>query len=650
MKIQLRIVEWESKGLRCPDHHLKFYDDASPYNVSLIQMPNGTGKTTTLQLLRAALSGEANNWDSKTIESFKKRDKAVSCGNFRVGLNYNGKKITINMEFNFENNTVLYTTTTLTGIKKGFKPPSEISRFLTHDFVNFFVFDGELAERLLSTAYTNAQNAIEVLFQLKIFRDMKQRLEEYWHEIAKGPTEQTGLSRRRNRVGELTKRLKQLENERDNKKCQLEDAKRELEMLKGKFYKELEKEKKQAKEIAEVENELNDSENKIKEYARKLLVEMRNPQSLSSKWASDLIDFKLSLDRLKLPQSAAKEFFEELAGSEECVCGRHIDEKSRQMIRERASNYFGAEDVAFLNSLKSDISELIDKDNEWNEKKVKESISILNEEIERSGEIRRKRDFLVEIATENDPKLKIVQEKINVLQEKIGSLNNELEKYEDPSDTLGDKSTGIEVLKKRLVQAEKELAEVTDTIELNKKRKILSAIFDNALNIARRNLSIKICEESNKKITTLMPDNNIRIDRIDKCLKLKGQEGGSVGEQLSIAYAFLATLFNNSEYDFPFIVDSPANPIDLKVRAKVAELIPKISNQFIAFTISSERQRFLEPLQKHSKNIHFVTMFRKGNSKLERTAKEYANHDETSDGLIVYDYEFFCGFQLDKES
>ena len=84
-----------------------------------------------------------------------------------------------------------------------------------------------------------------------------------------------------------------------------------------------------------------------------------------------------------------------------------------------------------------------------------------------------------------------------------------------------------------------------------------------------------------------MPDNRIRVQSIERCLVLEGQEGGSVGETLSVAYAFLATLFEGSDHQLPFVVDSPANPIDLRVRAKVAELIP----HWVATLFSSAAQR-----------------------------------------------------------
>ena len=71
---------------------------------------------------------------------------------------------------------------------------------------------------------------------------------------------------------------------------------------------------------------------------------------------------KASLDRVKLPESTAREFFEELADEPRCVCGRILDDEHRKEIRERAKHYLGSDDVALLNALKSDIAILIGTD------------------------------------------------------------------------------------------------------------------------------------------------------------------------------------------------------------------------------------------------------------------------------------------------
>ena len=85
-----------------------------------------------------------------------------------------------------------------------------------------------------------------------------------------------------------------------------------------------------------------------------------------------------------------------------------------------------------------------------------------------------------------------------------------------------------------------------------------------------------------------------------------------------VAYGFMATLFSNTERELPFVVDSPANSIDNKVREEVAELIPNLTEQFIAFTISSERNNFVKPLEKAcASKVKYITLFRKGDKELK---------------------------------
>ena len=76
MVSKFRIIGWTAEGLRCPDHSVSFRkNDSTIYKISLLQMPNGTGKTTLLDLLRAALSGSAitDSWSQGKIKGFKKR-------------------------------------------------------------------------------------------------------------------------------------------------------------------------------------------------------------------------------------------------------------------------------------------------------------------------------------------------------------------------------------------------------------------------------------------------------------------------------------------------------------------------------------------------------------------------------------------------
>ena len=104
-------------------------------------------------------------------------------------------------------------------------------------------------------------------------------------------------------------------------------------------------------------------------------------------------------------------------------------------------------------------------------------------------------------------------------------------------------------------------------------------------------------ESDLKRILTLIEDDEedyVEIESIDRYIKLKGRDGASEGQTLSIAYCFLGTLFEDSELEFPFIIDSPTGKMDFEKRQAVADIIPLVFNQMIAFVQSAEVERFAD--------------------------------------------------------
>ena len=66
--MRIEVAGWCGEGLRCPDTAVELVRDGRVPQVSLIQMPNGTGKTTTLELLKATLSAEpVKDFETLTI-------------------------------------------------------------------------------------------------------------------------------------------------------------------------------------------------------------------------------------------------------------------------------------------------------------------------------------------------------------------------------------------------------------------------------------------------------------------------------------------------------------------------------------------------------------------------------------------------------
>lgn len=653
MTADMKILGWRAEGLRCPDHSINLIQKKnSPYNISLIQMPNGTGKTTTLTLLRAALSGDVN-WSDEDIKGFAKKNSSLKKGIFEVFLLLNNKKYPVVLNFDFESNTYKHQISFPgIGLRPKFERPPAFRNFMKGEFVNFYIFDGELAAHLLDKDYTHAEAVVEKLFQVDQLIKMSERTGFYWDEKTKGKSakKQSGKTQRSNQVTKLRDKLSDLEIKQDTLSKEYLEITDRVKEVNQQYEEEIAKSEELSERFSVAQKDYNDSLVALNVKARDLLDIMACPHALTERFSSTLIELKEGLDRVKLPESAAKEFFVELADEEVCVCGRPINKETREKILERSEYYLGSDDVSLLNSMKTDIEEALKGKSALNEKTLTQELNELDELRTKSRQAYNDLDFVKNEIDGIDPEAKKVREELEKLMTRQDEIESELKilNEDDPSGNEG--SNSIDTIKRLLKEAEKKLEEVTDTINLGKKRDILKNILIESYDKSMSYITSEIRNETNEKIEELMPDNNIRIEKIDKCLVLKGQSGGSAGEQLSIAYAFLATLFSRSEHTLPFIVDSPAGPIDLAIRPKIGNLIPQLTDQFVAFTISSEREKFVSALKKKSESsIQYLTVFKSGNNDLEEDIKQEQDCTQTQDGYIVEGENFFNKFQIDEE-
>lgn len=661
----LRILGWEAQGFRCPDHKIDCCNGGDhPLPVTLIQMPNGTGKTTTLELLRAALSGSAETWDSNEIRQLRKKDADQGEGLFELRLAHNGKRVTVRMEFDFESGLVSYKTTGNSGQADAFDPPFELSRFMNPEFVNFYVFDGELAADLLSHEHTHAEKAVESLFQIHLLNRIEEKISEYWEDKTRSVTAtgERGLVRRQNKLIQWEKRLEALNQEKTEYEKELSRINDELQHRRKKHKKEIEKHQDQAKKINEAEKAFDKCQNLVNDQTHNVLNEMRGPHTLSPIFAEAIIEFKAGLDRVKLPESAAREFFEELAEESKCVCGRTIDSQIRSVIKSRAQQYLGSDHAGLLNAMKSAVIEAVGQSLDQPSKDLSNSIDELSRHVTAMYQARNKLDVLNHDAEQSDPNVLQAKEEIKNLESQHADATAALRRFEGEDDKVDfdridkerpDRIHAIKTVEKICVEINNQVEEAQNTLDLRRKRDVLKGIIKGAHKIANRTIVEEIRDATNRQIDTLMPYNNVRVDTIERCLILRDQSGGSVGETLSVGYAFLSTLFNRAnQHELPFIVDSPAGSTDYDIRIKIGTLVPRLAGQFIAFMISSERKQFLDGLREETEDesIQYLTLFRKGIPHLENKAKENPSHIKTSDGLIVSGQEFFNEFQLDEEA
>lgn len=666
MLSKVRILGWKAQGLRCPDHEINCcIADDEHFPITLIQMPNGTGKTTTLSLLRAALSGAADGdrWSQDIVQEFKKNDAHNNYGLFELRLKINDNRMTITMEFDFETERISYKTTWGSGQENGFRPPSELRRFMDPKFVDFYVFDGELAANLLDPSSTHAEMAIESLFQIHLLAKMKDKVSEYWYEEAQDDTakEEKGLKRRKNNLDRWKNRLAQIETEKEKLEERDRETRKQLLFWEEKYEREIQKHREQERIFHEKKEAVNNLTGKIEEHQKIVLDEMRNPHALSPAFANKIFDLRNGLDKVQLPESAAREFFEDIAEEEVCICGREINEQTRKIILNRSQQYLGSDDVGLLNSIKSAVSDAVSESREKASEDLAESMQKLSLHADNLQSAKNEFDDLkVEVAQSN-PDVKQASDEIDRLKREVRDIEEKLRRFDGKDekfqlDRIGrenpERIWAIKTVEDVIDKLEEQVGLITTTLLLKQKRDILIKILDSAHGKARKIITKEICENTNQRIANLMPDNKIQIEKIERCLKLQGRSRGSEGETLSVGYAFLSTLFSRADqHQLPFIVDSPANPIDFDIRTSIGSLIPHLTEQFIAFMISSERERFLDAMKKiRGTKIQYLTLFRKDVSRLAEKAMVIPKETiESADGLLVKDERFFEEFQLEEE-
>ncbi|MGC1199842.1 MAG: AAA family ATPase, partial [Geitlerinemataceae cyanobacterium] len=470
MSLQLSFLGWSSQGLRCPDHQVLLTQPNSnnTYPVTLVQMPNGTGKTTTLSLLRATLSGSAKNWSRDEIISLKRSNASNSSGQFIVDLAINDRRLTYELNLNFEDGNINYRTTFESGIKDGFETPPNLKKILNPEFIKLFIFDGELASHLLDAKHTRAREAIDALFQLSLLTDLERKFQENWerHADTAGATETRGLIRRRNRLNELRNKRDQIES--DRKKLHQEKDKLEEEIKKNQTeYDEILIQDEDVRtKLKELKENLDRAEKDVDKELTQAIAKMRDPQRLIPDLAASLINLKENLDCLKLPTSTSKEFFEDLAKAEECVCGRPMDNSSRQAVRDRANNYLGEDEVGILNSIKSDIATYCDGDPNSYYQELQQNLKSLGKSVKERDTLHTKRSSIEQDRIKKgDDELGEIKKQLDGLKNDLEQVKNQLYEIERlPHTKPNDSTKCLKELEILIIQAEEDLAEITNTL------------------------------------------------------------------------------------------------------------------------------------------------------------------------------------------
>lgn len=602
--MKMSILELEYKNIRkISSLQISFRNDTGGViKNNFVMMANGTGKTTTMTLIKGLLDGSAKNWPVDYVKSFAPTTTTGDKGEFSITVKFDEKQYKYFLSLDYVNGIAkIETQAPPKGRETGLLLPTAIKGIFTPEFVSRFVFDGEQAKKSMDRTSNEADETIRYLYRLDELDEILAMNMNILTEIQNAEGGSTGtrgsLSNLRSRqkkvrdhIASLEKKQKQLNGDIarfSQEKVEKEKQRQELD----KNYEALNKEKNEV--IAEQEKNRGNVDVKITE----IVSLVKTPYLVSEGLCNRMYEFGDAMKKLKLPKSSSKDFFTELAYAEKCVCDRCIGEKERDAILKNAERYLGSDHQAVLNNIKSVLM-----GSTYDEHLVAafEELGKLQEQKTRLNA--RFADVEDKLIKAGGPQVEQLQSEIEVLIGQISSAQTQLKIIEskDEDDETLTEENNLHKARRADAEYEVKIASTTKTNAALRKKNVVQDLVNEIKTQATSALKEEIIKKANDKISRVIKDDYIEIESIDGYIKLKDREGASDGQTLSIGYCFLGTLFEEAELEFPFVIDSPTGKMDFDKRQAVADIIPVVFNQMIAFVQSAEVKCFADRFYKNT--------------------------------------------------
>ncbi|TPK59101.1 hypothetical protein FJ930_29435 [Mesorhizobium sp. B2-4-15] len=619
--MDVRLTGWKARNIRGGLRDVDINLGDTPCRWTLIQMPNGTGKTTTMALLRATLTGA--EMSAKLVRELRADDN-VETGSFEARLLVDGKSYRLQVELDFRDGSATYWTVQEKerggGREEGRNLPAELQGLLKPTLTELFVFNGELATDIIDLDKTAAAQAIRALYGLDTLESLAKRvdtlveLEQRRAAAITSAKERKGITQLQNAYNEAKRTGERLDQQQKAASTRLIKLERERTRLQEEIQARMSEDAGIRAQIEVLDERQQDVDANAADLSLRALEALRRPAFVHPALLARLQHLGGKLYELKLPETISREFFNELATQERCVCGRPIGHDEREEIVSGAQRYLAQDQISVINQMK-----LALRESQGDPDELSTTVTSLQSQLDERRRIKAERERLAsEKIAEGDEILKKLRDEVVTLSEEINTLSNTLERLttKDPSRQRALRlswETNHPLCEIELKARDTRLQTATRTrtfaLQGEKLKAIVHATSRQALDILRE----RVRTSTNDKLARIFATEMIEVSRIGGGLELRtpglGAKGGaSEGQKLAIAYAFLTSLLADAPYRLPFIVDSPAVSLDTANRRQVGDLIPDFFNQMIMFVISSEREGFAEAFYDRSADVRYLTV------------------------------------------
>ncbi len=622
MRRDVRILGWVYQNIRGGLRDVSIELGDPPVRWTLVQMPNGTGKTTTMSLFRAVLTGEALS--VQRVRDLRCSDDAAS-GLFELRISVDGKPYRLQLRLDYRAGTASYWTARSEvrggGLEEGSLLPADLSKLLTREFVRLFVFDGELAKEIRMVGKERAAEAIRTLYRLDklddVSRQVSRLVDEKQQKAASvsTATERKGVTRWSNAVASATARKAELHKFIRANQARRRVLEEQAKELRTQIIGHVEQDgtlKRRKEELAAARVDIDVA---IVQATADGLAVLRSPGKLHPRIFDRLHALGGKLNQLKLPKTISEEFFRELAEQERCVCGRPLGHTERQAVLDGAKAYLAEDQIAVINAMKQALRNAVNDGSDYTA-----LTATLRQKLKELQRNKTANDQLeLERIEAGDAEVEVLRNRERQVLEESRQVEEALERLTTKDPTrhrqLGlDHDTNLPLCDAELRRCREKLATATDTRRFMLQAEFVRSIIDRVGATALELLRERVRLATNEKLAHFAPSEALQVGRIAGSLEL-GSPGNALksdvseGQSLSVAYAFLTSLLTDAPYQLPFIIDSPAVSLDTRMRREVGQLIPELFGQMIMFVISSEKDGFAEAFYGRE-GVRYLTLWR----------------------------------------
>ncbi len=319
----------------------------------------------------------------------------------------------------------------------------------------------------------------------------------------------------------------------------------------------------------------------------------------------------------------------------------------------RSLRYLDASESGVINAIKQDIGDFTAaSETESPEERLSQAMAVLGTARRDQKSARQTVNALKQkLIDEGDEELFAWQQQLDK-QTKLHEDCTQLLQKIDADDEKEDSAEpwSLKLIDKKIKEFGGKISEITETVTLRKQTDVIKAVMARTTELARSKIKAELIDLCNARLEKVLANDPLTIGRIDRSIRLEGQGTGSTAQVLAAGYVFLMSALRRGNNDFPLVVDSPANPMDMGRRRRIGSLIPELCSQFVAFTINTELPGFVPALAESTDEIRYLTMFRRTTGTARLIAGLPATGVSQNDySVVVEGKDYFMNFDVTDE-